>query len=677
MITCVSKPLHIEERASPACFKPAIRRHGNAMFACLLLMLLGLGGIPAWAQTTYSPVVMTAPAFDAIDENHVNLFTGKPQFAIPAVKLGEVSFTPFSYNGEVFQQGGIIDHNYGSVVLCQGVAGNNVSGNFQCATIAGNSIQAVYGEERATFGLSSTGQYLPLLQDGATFVDNGSTCTWTKRDGTQIVYVAFHTTGAPNLCQSNNIASVKHPDGLIATYYYYGAYSTAAYGWSPILSIATNSGYMLKYNYSGTPTFGAETSVVAFNRAFETCNPAAVTCTLVASWPTATLTWATKTISPPCDAFPPSSSCTHWIFTIQDAAQRKHVFELNSIFRVITYQPPEATSPVFYYTLCALLIGGAETNCWGQTTYPLPGGVFQPGPIMWDMVMTVTRNGQAWQYGLVLSAGGGLPAPSPWLHSVLSPLGKIMTARGNAAPGTEIYNGPIDSVTHFDGTVDQYERTARNVIVSTTTPLGVQSTYIFDPTRSNLTKITIHPISGSSLPPIVQSATYPEVGVYPCANVVTCNKPLSVIDGNSNEVDFTYDPVHGGMLTEMDPAVQVNRAGALIRPQTTRTYMQQSAWYLNSSGVMSSDANQVWLPATESHCLTSATTSSGTCTGANDQVVTTYSYGPNSGPNNLLLRGKAVSANGQTLRSCYGHDSQGNKIWETSPNANPASCPDY
>ena len=65
------------------------------------------------------------------------------------------------------------------------------------------------------------------------------------------------------------------------------------------------------------------------------------------------------------------------------------------------------------------------------------------------------------------------------------------------------------------------------------------------------------------------------------------------------------------------------------------------------------------------------------CTLSNDEVITTYDYGPNSGPNNLILRGKAVTADGKTLRTCYGHDKQGNKIWETSPNAQPASCPAY
>lgn len=82
---------------------------------------------------------------------------------------------------------------------------------------------------------------------------------------------------------------------------------------------------------------------------------------------------------------------------------------------------------------------------------------------------------------------------------------------------------------------------------------------------------------------------------------------------------------------------------------------------------MAADANAVWVLEAESQCA-----KDGPCTS-----VTTYEYGPESGPNNLMVRGKAVVADGVTLRTCYGHDKQGNKIWETSPNANPSSCPAY
>ncbi len=60
--------------------------------------------------------------------------------------------------------------------------------------------------------------------------------------------------------------------------------------------------------------------------------------------------------------------------------------------------------------------------------------------------------------------------------------------------------------------------------------------------------------------------------------------------------------------------------------------------------------------------------------GSGDEVVTTYDYGPDSGPNNLFLRGVAVTADGVTLRTCYGYDANGHKTYETKPRAGLASC---
>jgi len=658
-----------------------------------------LGSVSAHAQSSYIPPTIAIPIVDLIDQNHVSILTGKTQFSIKALELGGLSFAPFSWGGVHFQQGGIIDNNYGAVNLCAGAA-QNPGGYVICSTASGG-IQATHGEERGNFGFDGT-NYYPDSADGSTFVDNGATCTWTQRDGTKIIYYAYHPTNTTSkACQSNNISSIVHPDGRVDTYYYYGSFVQGAYTWSPILSITTNTGYMLKYIYSGTPTFGSETNVIGINLAFQNCSPTALTCTLSSSWPTATLSWVTNPVNP-CDNFPTGgviNPCNHYTFTIQDTAQRNHIFQLDSYFRITSYQPPEATSPVFQYTLCSLLnqdsnpSGQPMSNCFGMTRSLIcQNGVncgFNEAPYLWDLVSTVTRNGATWTYQAGFGFAGSLQAQASWAHAVVSPLGPVMSAGGNGNASSYLYTGigPINNVQLFDGTVYHYEASTRNVLTTATSPLGVVKTFTYDPTRSNLIQIQTTPIpgSGTTQTPILK-AVFPEltsgpnpVGVYPCVNMITCNKPTAVIDANTNETDYTYDPVHGGMLTQMDPAVQVNGSGPLVRPQITQTYVNQSAWYFNTSGTMASAPSGVWLPATQSTCMmTAANPATGVCAGGStDQEITTYSYGPNSGPNNLLLRGKAVTANGLTLQTCYGHDTRGNKIWETSPNANPASCPTY
>jgi hypothetical protein len=156
-----------------------------------------------------------------------------------------------------------------------------------------------------------------------------------------------------------------------------------------------------------------------------------------------------------------------------------------------------------------------------------------------------------------------------------------------------------------------------------------------------------------------------------CTVPVKCNKPNWVKDGSGNQTDYTYDPTHGGVLTATLPP---DANG--VRPQTRYTYSQRYAWVLNSSGAYVQSAAPIWALATESFCRTRAAASSGTgCTLAGDEVVKTHEYGPNSGPNNLFVRGIAVTADGVTHRTCYGYDRFGNRITETQPAAGLASCP--
>ena len=646
--------------------------------------------LPLRAESqTYAPLVLAPPIVDRVDANDVSMITGKTQFSVPALKMGDVSFTPYSVNGSYFGIGAIMDDNYGRLADCTSVNGNSYSSYVEC-TSQQQGIQAVYGEQRDTFDYdASSNQYTPDAEDGATFVDNGTTCTWTRRDGMQVVYAAYHNSGNP-ICQSNNILKVTQPDGRIITYYYYGAFSTGYATQSPILSIVTNSGYMLKYNYSGTPTAGGETSVTAINRAFETCDPSALSCTLAHSWPTSTLSHTTRELTSNCDDFsnaPGYDPCKHYILTIRDQAQRNYVFELDGYTRVVSYQPPEATGPVFYYSLCSQLADNTLRNCWDFTRWPPQVDPYDEAvePMVFDWVYSVTRhdpsqpsgpNGPTWSYGFNFTLNSP-PGWAVWEHSVNNPLGGAgMSALGNGTPGTENFYGPTDSITPYDGTVFHFERNRQNDLSTVTTPGGVTTLYCYDMNGSTLRgnpweEITTVPggsatctgtISGSA---ITKKATYPTS----CTNMASCNKPLTVTDANSNTSTFTYDS-RGEVLTTTGPAVNG------VQPQTRYTYAPHYAWYLSSSGVMTEDPNPIWLLATESYCMTGAASGSG-CALPNDQVLTTYDYGPVSGPNNLLVRGKTVTANGQTLRTCYGHDDQGNKIWQTSPNANPSSCPAY
>jgi YD repeat-containing protein len=88
-------------------------------------------------------------------------------------------------------------------------------------------------------------------------------------------------------------------------------------------------------------------------------------------------------------------------------------------------------------------------------------------------------------------------------------------------------------------------------------------------------------------------------------------------------------------------------------------------------------ASQIWVLSATSSCRTSAATGNpaSPCTVAGDEVRTEFDYGPDSGPNTLLLRGQVVTADGVSLRTCYTYDQRGRRISTTLPNANLGSCP--
>jgi len=198
-----------------------------------------------------------------------------------------------------------------------------------------------------------------------------------------------------------------------------------------------------------------------------------------------------------------------------------------------------------------------------------------------------------------------------------------------------------------------------------TNPEGDYRSFTYDSYR-NVTQTVLHAKPGSGLTDVVTNATFSN-----CSNPVTCAKPLTTTDARGKVTNFSYNAAHGGVIYELDPA---DAAG--VRPGKYYTYVQRYAWVKSGSGYAHA-SGAVWLPATMVTCRTTAlNTTTGTCGGGTaDMIKTTYDYGPDAGPNNLLLRGVAVTADGKTERTCYGYNAAGDKIWETKPNAGLATCP--
>lgn len=209
--------------------------------------------------------------------------------------------------------------------------------------------------------------------------------------------------------------------------------------------------------------------------------------------------------------------------------------------------------------------------------------------------------------------------------------------------------------------------------ISSTDPEGIVTNMTWDYTTGNLLQTVQVPKSGSTLPNIQRSATY----TCTPTDFRHCARPTSVTDARGNTTDFTYASEHGGVLTETPPPP----ASGGVRPQTRHIYAQRYAWISNGSGGYVQAAAPVWVETATSLCRTSAATGnpSAPCATTGDEVLTQYDYGPDSGPNTVLLRGQTVTSTdggtATTLRTCFSYDPLGRRISQTAPNANLTSCP--
>lgn len=249
-------------------------------------------------------------------------------------------------------------------------------------------------------------------------------------------------------------------------------------------------------------------------------------------------------------------------------------------------------------------------------------------------------------------------------------------------PGPVTITDQLGRTTHFDY-CDPYAATHlpagelnRCVVtpmpVSMTDPMGIQTVYTNDYyTRNILGTERIANVAGPAH--ITTSATY-----Y-CSPTMfrSCARPTSVTDARGNTTNYTYSADHGGVLTETPPAPSVGG----IRPQTRHIYAQRYAWVSNGAGGYVHGGGPIWVETATSLCRTSAATGNpaAPCTTSGDEVLTQFDYGPDSGPNTLLLRGQTVTSTdggtATTLRACFSYDPRGRRISQTQPNANLGSCP--
>ena len=258
-------------------------------------------------------------------------------------------------------------------------------------------------------------------------------------------------------------------------------------------------------------------------------------------------------------------------------------------------------------------------------------------------------------------------------------------------PGSGQYAAPYSedvTMTYADGSTKTVRATYEGLPLKVTDALGRETTMVhgienFANREIHLTEVIAE--EGNSwnydyhgTGQVTKTTIKPKTGagsqvwetVYGGADV--CYQPTAQIDAEGNQTDIVYDTTHCGILKRTLPAAKPGDP----RPETRYTWAQQYAWTKNSSTGYSQEATPIWVLISEEFCKTSAYNGSACAAGASDLVVTTYEYqqGNASKGSNLFRVGMAVTADGQTLRTCYGLDYFGRQISETQPKAGLASC---
>lgn len=493
--------------------------------------------------------------------------------------------------------------------------------------------------------------------------------TWTTPSGIESKYERFLNSGTQHAGAGAILKEVIYPNGFKVRVAYKG--------------VSTNTGFMLKYHFDNSALSKIPCQVVGINRANEYCSTDASSCATT-GWPTATFTWPTGTPSVFRQPGLPSSRYTIKMTTADGVTD-------------IEYHPEN---------ICIKEGGNEDASCaanplGGTKWYPRLRSIRTPESNVPNYKYTYKNqgafNGEVMQYrdandnGMDMDSGFS----AAWTYWTLTSTGGQITRATVNGTDSQSYFGPtinthnanvtwgngeawvvssqyelnvIESVTDKKSGTYIYHKDSRHLVDKyyPLAGLGPAQQYFYNGPRGNLNQIKSIVSPGN--PITLQEMEYApgESCIYP----KTCNKPVSVKDARGNITEYEYDPQgrFGSPIKITSPA---NENGK--RPTTVYNYEPMYAYYKRDGEAITQDPDPIWMLTSEHTCRVGETTSTGCVNGVADKVETSYYYGPQNGQaNNLLLRGKSITAQGtpSTRVWCYEYDKYGKLIGETAPKGN-------
>lgn len=578
------------------------RSHRVAKFLALALasasaLALAAGNVSA--QTSIPP----PETFNPIDANGVNLFTGGVQGPRHALSIGQPG------------QGGLGVEIYYDSAAGPGTFRHTLAGTLNRTPLVPGSP----GYDTPQYQLTLPGFSALYMRDlDGTFVLQDGTgslvetspdvFTYTALDGTVATIERGKRSSSPYLAFMGQATTIARPNGEVVTYHY----GEAATGQPTmpfarrIQSVTNNFGYQIHFQYASDtygPGWSTLVKITGLNNAVDWCDPLANSCTFSRTWPSLTI-GGTATDQTITDA---TNNTTHYLFA-------------SSVLAGVR-RPSQATGTSVSYTRWPL---NSQHPNWVQTASDGRGswsyGYSVPPPDPNNVPYYFIRTTVTDPTGGITKVDNGSWIEEPWGRRTTRPV-TLIDGEGNTT--TWGWGGPgwqMSQVQRPEGDRAIYEYNDFGVLISLTS--------VAKP--------------GSPLASTVMTAEVPSSSGV-CADPEICHKPTSIIDPRGGVTEYTYDPAHGGVLTETRPA---DTSG--VRPQSRHAYQSLQAWRRTGTSSTFSAAPAVTLPVQVSAC---ASGTAPTCIGTAQEIrtTTTYQVGSASTGSNLLPTGVTSGAGDGSL----------------------------
>jgi len=452
---------------------------------------------------------------------------------------------------------------------------DNLAGTINTADNVTYTVSLNIGSETFT---KSGSTYTSDQGRGSTLEYNATTGIYTYRNAHGVTALFDEDLANQQMLPFGNVARVTQittPAGEVTTYHYASVSGAGGGTWLRLQSVTNNLGYMLHLQYAGDTGASIDAwrrliKVTGVNLANNYCAPTATSCT--------------------------------------GAVSASYGFESGDTIETVTDTLGNVTRYVYADATRARMTGirrptSASTNhvtiAYGPSG--IDGGVSQ-----------------------VVSGAG------TWVYSASDANG-VRTATATNSDGLAAQRvATVDLATNrllsqSDGVNEVfYVYDTEGRVTSMTTTGGIVTSFEYD-ARGNVIETTV--TSGSET--IVTSADYPDT----CSNQVTCNLPESTTDARGQTTNYTYDSVHGGVLTVTLP--DPDGGGSAPRPETRYEYEQKTARYFVSA-TNTDPGSPVYRLTQVRSCATGTWSGTACASGAAVETRTTIAYPTAGVPNNLL-----------------------------------------